>query len=401
MNKINRLYRVKTLLFLPTILLLFTFANAQQSAEDFFTDTEPVTLSEQASGYQKPDSFDSDKPDKSVTSVVCLPSPQPNKSFCAVRRDFERDLDTKRFDRNLSAKSDDWTNRFDDDDFLTQKSGYKFNIPVKNPFENHKISVAQNQTEFDNAVSNEKKREQKFSFSTVEREKPDANFDFDKFETGKFFQDDDDKNTKSAERFHWKPALIQSGIFLGIQHGFRMTQKKTTRELGGPFFRDWGKSVKNLGGWEDGDSFFVNYIAHPMQGSATGRIFINNSDKAKRQEFGKSKEYWESRLKAMAWSALWSTQFELGPISEASLGNVGIHDKVGRNRMGWVDMIITPTAGTGFLIVEDIIDKCILKNWLERNASSTKIKVLRSFLTPTTSFANLLRGKYPWKRDYR
>ena len=182
----------------------------------------------------------------------------------------------------------------------------------------------------------------------------------------------------------------------------RLFQKRTNSELGGPFFRDWEKSVKNLRGWADGDIFFINYVAHPMQGAATGRIFINNSDKSKKQEFGTSKDYWTSRMKAMAWSAFWSTQFELGPVSEASIGNVGIHDNVGRSRMGWVDLVMTPTAGTGVLIGEDIIDKYILKNWLEKQTvSRTKIKVFRTFFTPTTSFVNLLRGKLPWKRDDR
>ena len=172
---------------------------------------------------------------------------------------------------------------------------------------------------------------------------------------------------KDAERFHWKSAFIQSGIFLGIQHGFRLMQKRTTRELGGPFFADWKNSVKNLRGWEDDDILFINYVAHPMQGAATGRIFINNSDKSKKLEFGSSKDYWTSRLKAMAWSAAWSTQFEIGPISEATIGNVGIHDNYGRSRMAWVDMVITPTAGTGVLIGEDIIDKYILKIGLREN----------------------------------
>ena len=208
--------------------------------------------------------------------------------------------------------------------------------------------------------------------------------------------------TAGEDKFHWKPALEQSGLFLGIQHGFRLMQKRTTRDLGGPFFPDWAHSVRNLRGWADGDIFFINYFAHPMQGAATGRIFINNSDKSKRLEFGSSKDYWTSRMKAMAWSAAWSTQFELGPISEASIGNVGIHDDFGPSRMGWVDLIITPTAGTGVLIGEDIIDKYVLRNWLEtRTTSRTKIKMYRSLFTPITSFANILRFKKPWTRDNR
>ena len=212
----------------------------------------------------------------------------------------------------------------------------------------------------------------------------------------------DDSAAKSEEKFHWKPALEQSGIFLGIQHGFRLMQKKTQRELDGPFFRDWGNSVKNLRGWADGDNTLINYGGHPMQGAATGRIFINNSEKSRKLEFGTSKDYWTSRMKAMAWSAAWSTQFELGPISEATIGNVGVHDFYGPSSMAWVDLIMTPTAGTGVLIGEDIIDKYILKNWLEKKLTSrTRIKVYRTFLNPITSFVNILGGKQPWKRYNR
>ncbi|HEY8558876.1 MAG TPA: hypothetical protein VIL74_00630 [Pyrinomonadaceae bacterium] len=215
--------------------------------------------------------------------------------------------------------------------------------------------------------------------------------------------EDKDELPKSEERFHWKPALAQSGIFLGIQHAFRLSQKKTKRELPGPFFRDWGNSVKSLHGWRDGDSGFINYVAHPLQGGVTSRIFINNSDRAKRQEFGKSKDYWVSRLKSAAWSTVWGVQFELGPISEATIGNVGLRRKKGYSPMAYVDLVITPTVGTGVAIGEDAIDKYILKNWLERKdgRATWKIKFLRSVLTPTTSFTNLLRGKPPWKRDNR
>lgn len=217
-----------------------------------------------------------------------------------------------------------------------------------------------------------------------------------------FSEKTDSNQTEEKEKFHWKPALIQSGIFLGIQHGFRMTQKKTRRELGGPFFRDWSLSVKRLRGWKDPDNLFTNYVAHPLQGGLTGRIFVNNSDRAKKQEFGSSKKYWESRFKAMVWSAAWSTQFELGPISEASLGNVGIRDKRGRPTMAWGDLVVTPTIGTGVLIAEDAIDKYILKNWLEKKIKSKfTIRVFRVLLTPTTSFSNVLRIKLPSQRDYR
>lgn len=104
----------------------------------------------------------------------------------------------------------------------------------------------------------------------------------------------------------------------------------------------------------------------------------------------------------MAWSAIWSTQFELGPLSEATVGNVGMPEKNGHSTMAYVDLVVTPVVGTGFLIAEDAIDKYVLKNLLERNSNNKfKIKLIRSLVTPTTSIANIIRGKPPWKRDDR
>jgi len=204
-------------------------------------------------------------------------------------------------------------------------------------------------------------------------------------------------------KFHWKPALIQSGIFLGLQHAFRFTEKKTRDELGGPFFRDWKESVKNLRGWDDGGRIFTNYFAHPLQGSLTSRIFINNSGIANQQEFGWKKDYWISRLKASVWSAAWSLQFEIGPISEASLGNVGqkLHSD-GRSKLTYIDIVVTPIMGTGMAIAEDAVDKYILKNWIEKKVRNKVIvRIFRSTLTPIISFANLIRGRVPWWRDFR
>ncbi len=207
---------------------------------------------------------------------------------------------------------------------------------------------------------------------------------------------------KSSEKFQWKTAFLQTGIFLGLQHSFRLFQKKTRDELGGKFFKDWGEAVTNLRGWNDGDNAFTNYIAHPIQGSITGRIFIQNSERAKREEFGTSKIYWESRVKAFVWSTIYSIQFEMGPISEATIGNVGKRRKNGYSTMAWVDLVITPTVGTAWLIAEDIFEKYVLKNWLEKKyKNKVIIKFFRVLLAPTTSFGSILQGKYPWWREFR
>jgi len=215
--------------------------------------------------------------------------------------------------------------------------------------------------------------------------------------------DDDGDKYAPKEKFQWKPALLQSLIFIGFQHSYRVIRQEKTREgWDGKFFKDWGRSIKNIRGWRDGDPWETNYIAHPLQGAFTGRIFVNNSDRAKKQEFGGSKEYWQSRAKAMAWSAVWSVQFEIGPLSEATIGKVGLKKVNGYSSMAYGDFVVTPVVGTAVLVGEDAIDKYVLKNWVESKSSNkVKIALLRCFLTPTTSIGNLIRFKPPWRRDDR
>jgi len=158
--------------------------------------------------------------------------------------------------------------------------------------------------------------------------------------------------------FQWKPALLQSGLFLGFQHGFRLgTEEATRAELKGPFFRDWSRSVQNLRGWDDGDPFVVNYVGHPMMGAVAGYIAVQNDPLYKRSTFGRNSHYWKSRLRALAFSAVYSTQFELGPVSEASIGNVQLHPP----ENGVCDFVVTPTVGLGWQIAEDALDRMLVR----------------------------------------
>jgi hypothetical protein len=201
----------------------------------------------------------------------------------------------------------------------------------------------------------------------------------------------------SSQKFHWAPALRQSLLFLGVEHGFRMTQLYTRKRLAGPFFQDWFDSVSGIRGWDDHDAFSTNYIGHPMQGAAAGYIQIQNDLKGIKQEFGRSPEYWKSRMKATAWSAAYSVQFELGPLSEATIGNVGQKKGTG----GAVDLVVTPVVGLGWTVTEDALDKYVIRR-LEQRSKSRNLKALaRSVLNPSRSFANLMRRKPPWHRDTR
>lgn len=203
--------------------------------------------------------------------------------------------------------------------------------------------------------------------------------------------------TPKQERFQWKPALQQSAFFLGLQHTWRFSQSKTRRNLHGPFFHDWVGSVANINGWGDGDNIQTNYIGHPMEGAISGYIAIQNDPNGVRQIFDlHSSEYWNSRLKALAWAAAYSTQFEIGLVSEATIGHVGLDGKTA----GAVDLVVTPSVGFAWIVGEDAIDKHWIAKW-EGNASSKRSKLLRVALNPNRSFANLLRLKAPWYRDTR
>jgi hypothetical protein len=198
----------------------------------------------------------------------------------------------------------------------------------------------------------------------------------------------------TPEHFRWGAAFKQSLLFLSVQHGYALTQPKTRRELGGNFFKDYARSVRSLHGWGDGGRFFTNYVAHPMQGSLLGFVQVQNDPAGARLRFGRSGEYWRSRMKALGWSAAWSTQFEIGPLSQASIGNVGLHGK-----QTYVDLVMTPVGGLGLLVAEDALDRYLIER-IERRTHNTYVRILsRMALNPTRSTANLLRFKKPWHRD--
>jgi hypothetical protein len=203
--------------------------------------------------------------------------------------------------------------------------------------------------------------------------------------------------------FRWKPAIKQYFLFLAVQHGFGMTQEKTRRELKGPFVKDYLRSVAGLGGWPDGGKFFTNYVAHPMGGAVYGFIQVQNDTEGIRQGFDRSKKYWVSRLKAMAWSAACSTQFEIGPFGQAAIGNVGLHTPHSgskKRKMAYVDLVITPIFGTGWLVGEDALDRYVMRRLEKRIGNPFLINILRMLINPMRGGANLLRMKGPWHRDY-
>lgn len=201
----------------------------------------------------------------------------------------------------------------------------------------------------------------------------------------------------------WKSLYQQSLIFLAIEHGFRLaTQSDTRAALKGPFFKDYIKSVRGLSGWGDGDPFLTNYIGHSLMGAATGHIWLNNDPASRQSGLNFDRAYFKHRLRALTFSAVYSTQFELGPISEAALGNVGIRPgRKSPHPMSYTDLVVTPTVGTLWLIGEDALERFVVLPIENRTANRFLRLMVRSWLNPSRSFANLLRGRWFWHREGR
>src|SRR5271170_3754166 len=221
---------------------------------------------------------------------------------------------------------------------------------------------------------------------------------------------------RSVEKMHWKAAFWQSFGFLVAGHAFRLANDDGARYLliHKPFWHDYWASADNfhMSRWGDGDDFLVNYIGHPMEGAVYGDIFINNDPKGRTARFGKSSNYWYSRLRAMAWATVWEAYFEIGPVlSEAAIGNEGGYtyypgcgrspcakeQKPATNNTGWVDFVITPVVGLGWIVMEDAIEREFVDR-LANGSPALKYKMLRGSLAPSHTFANLFAGKTPWFR---
>ena len=198
----------------------------------------------------------------------------------------------------------------------------------------------------------------------------------------------------SEEGFRLGAAAGQAFGFTVFQHVVRLRESKTRRELGGAFLSDWFESVSNTGRtWDDGGKFFTNYVAHPQGGAVYAHIYRQNDHRRKRLEIGEP-GYGVMVTRAMIFSAVVSAQFEIGPVSEASIGNVGMRNAT---KMAWVDLVITPVLGTAWMVGEDLIDQRILK---QLDGGNTVVRnTLRFLLNPSRGGANLSRRKWPWFRE--
>jgi hypothetical protein len=180
-------------------------------------------------------------------------------------------------------------------------------------------------------------------------------------------------------------------------HAFRWATEAGTRAGGAGIDQGYFNSVGNLHGWADGDPFYVNYVGHPMQGAVSGRLFLINDPKYNRFEFGDGPDYWKAKLRATAFAWAFSEQFEIGLLSEASIGHIQAHYP----QQGFVDHVITPIVGFGWMVGEDALDRYVIRRIEDRTTNRWLRIAARTGLNPARSFANLLDGRAPWDRASR
>ena len=236
---------------------------------------------------------------------------------------------------------------------------------------------------------------------------------------------DDASGTSSSqgkESFHWGRALTESLTFLLIEQAYVVHTdfRWVVSENGIPFnhyWRDYKQSLSEWtqSGWDDGDPNWFGYVGHPIQGALTGFIQIQNDPKSQRLEFSKTKAYWKSRLKAALWNAVYSTQWNLGPLSEVTVEKYGTKDRAPWNSngsypcntnhcytgVGQIDIVMTPLGGTGWLIGEDFLDKNVVRRIENSTDNRFLIDTARVALNPIRSGAAMLHGEHPWYRPSR
>ena len=166
--------------------------------------------------------------------------------------------------------------------------------------------------------------------------------------------------------------------------------------LGGPFWSDYRRWLRVPHQWGDSDAWWVNYIGHPIHGASAGYIWLDHDPKAPYQiELGR--RYWATRAQAAAWITAYSLQFEFGPLSEASIGNVGMRPET----TGWVDHVVTPIGAFGLIVAEDALDRFFVK-WIEARTKNRVARAsLRLLFNPARTLSNSVGGRLPWYRKDR
>ena len=235
---------------------------------------------------------------------------------------------------------------------------------------------------------------------------------------------------------HWGSLIGEEFLYIGAKTAYRITSEQKTRtELGGPFFSDWGYILQhiNIDRWGDGGKWFANNVGHPLDGSIYAFIYRRNDDNTRNLRFDlHNREYRKGILKAFLVAAVTSIESEIGPLSEATVGHVGLkaewflrrddgtligpipQDTIGlgeltkrpfwirgNNGTGLTDFIMTPFGGAAVMVAEDALDKYVIESLEQHVHNRYLVATMRCVLNPTRSAGNFFSLTTPWHRDSR
>jgi len=215
-----------------------------------------------------------------------------------------------------------------------------------------------------------------------------------------------DKTGARECRVHWRPLLISSAaltaflnvgnVYTGYWYRWETTHGKWMDRW---FDSDLGW---NWNYWQDGNPAMDDYVGHPMMGSITNYIWIQNDPKGATVQIGEP-GYWKSRFRALAFTTVFHFQWKFGPFGEAGVGHIGDHPthRVNgqlRNDTGDVELVTTPLGGFLWTMAEDALDKAVVRK-VEATPRRPATLLLLSFLTPSRATANIFRWRPPWYRD--
>lgn len=200
-----------------------------------------------------------------------------------------------------------------------------------------------------------------------------------------------DSTTRKPRFSH---VLLYSLELTFYEHVMRVAAQDFTRsELKGPFFQDWFDSVHVPHQWNDMDSWEVNYLGHAIHGAAAARIWIDQRE----PKATTKAQYFKSLGRAYLFTIIFSEQYEIGPMSEASIGNVGLR----AGRTGWVDQVWTPIGAIVWTMAEDAIDKYFLTQVDKHVPFIMARAAARMILNPGRMLANIGMNRVPWDRPGR
>ena len=223
-------------------------------------------------------------------------------------------------------------------------------------------------------------------------------------------------DAKRRNGIDWGPLLRQWFLNLTLEHTERILKEpKTRQQLSGRFFNDWFDTVSmyHFDRWDDNDKFFTSDLGHPMQGAIVAAIFWQNDNRVRysEQDFH-SVAYRHALLQAFAFVTFDAVQWKLGPLSESSIGNVGLpahwweKDCKQLNtrcepRTGLNDLLLNEIGGLPMTIGFQWLDKHVQRSIEDRVQNRALIDATRMLTDPPQAVANIVRFKRPWFRDNR